>query len=188
MFRVILLVRKGGLLDYTNFYKGMHFLNIMRIIKPIVNLMRYNTPKLMPQADVEFMRPIFENEFGQLSFYSPEDHLALWKPGKTSLRFQYSSDKSAASWVHGTIYAQEPRESFGEVDVVSFMRVEMLNPDEKGEIFDVIKNIVEKAGIEKVVANSSLGIHEEEYARRLQDIRGTRRLEHLKYGLGINVG
>jgi hypothetical protein len=160
----------------------------MRIIKTLNNLMRYGTSKLMPQVDVEFMRPIFENGFKQLSFYSPEDHLALWKEGRTDLVFQYSSKYQEFTWVHGRVYAQEPRESFGDVDVVSFMRIEMLNPDKKGELFGAIRNIVERASIEKVIANSSLGIHEEKYARCLQSMRGTRRLEHLRYGLGTNIG
>lgn len=156
----------------------------MGIIKTVRNLIAYGTPSLRPQVDPDVMRPLFENSVKGLSFYSPKDHLALWKTRRNDLRFQYSTGtwEQLPVWVYGVVHAQEPREGFGEVDVVSFMSVEMLKPDEQGEIFDAIKNIVNGAGIEKVVA-ASLGV-DAKHAERLSEISGQRRFEDFEFGLG----
>lgn len=82
------------------------------IVKVAENVRKYGSMSLLPQVDPDVIEPILESEFKKLSFYSPEDHLALWKNKKTDLRFQYSSKQPQFTEVHGTIYAQEPRESF----------------------------------------------------------------------------
>lgn len=158
----------------------------MRIIKPVRNLLKYGSLSLMPQVNPDLMRPIFEDGLKQLSFYSPEDHLALWKTKKEDLRFQYSSEEQPFTRVSGAVYAQEPRKYFKDVDVVSFMSVDMLNPDKQGELFDALKSIVEGAGIEKIIAYSGLCVESED-AKRLYEIRSHRNFDNLKYGLGAFV-
>ena len=151
------------------------------------NFLKYGSFSIMPQVDPDLMRPLFEKSLRQLSFYSPKDSLVLRKTKKSDLRFKYSSEKQRFIWAGGAIYAQEPRKSFGDVDVVSFMGIESLNPDEQGEIFEALRKIAEGAGIEKVIACSSFGVGLEN-AARLKSIRGQRRFEHLQYGLGPSCG
>jgi len=155
----------------------------MGVIKPVMNLVRYGSLKILPQVDPDVMRPIFEEGIKKLSFYSPRDHLDLWKTRKEDLRFHYSSEQQKFVWFNGIIYAQEPRNSFGEVDVVSFMNLDMINPDKQMEVCDAIKSIAKSGGIEKIVACPGFG-NDIESARRLADYQGNRLFAQLRYGLG----
>ena len=162
----------------------------MGIIKPVANLIKYGTARLLPQIDPEVMRPIFERHIRKLSFYSPEDHLEVTKRTRKSLSFNYVPNPRRFVWFSGRIYAQVPRESFGDVDAVSYMNLRMLamqtlNHDEREELFNAISGIVESAGIEKVIPGNP-GVDAED-AQRVRGFKGHRRLEHLHYGLGVYV-
>ncbi len=161
----------------------------MVTIEQVNNLFKYGSLNLIPQVDPEVMKPIFKAKISRLSFYSPEDYLTLQKTEKGNLIFQYSSSEypfmgSRGIRFNGIIYAREPGKDFGGVNVLSFMKMDIFSPDSKGEIFDVIKGIVEEAGIEKVVA-SSLGVRIED-AKRLCEIKGHRPGGYLKDGSKLN--
>ena len=152
----------------------------------MTNLIRYGTTNLLYQIDPDKMRPIFEKHLRELSFYSPEDHLEVTKRTRRSLSFNYVSKPRDFVWFSGRIHAQAPRESFGDVDVASYMHLrllamETLNPDEQEELFDAISGIVKSAEIEKVIPGSSLDTEEKQRIRSFKVHRGLQRLHH---GLG----
>ncbi len=155
----------------------------MRLIKPITNMIKYGSFNFMPQVDPDYMKPIFEDKFRQSGLYSPDDYVELWKTRKDDLRFHYVSNSNTDIVVGGAIYAQKPRSSFEDVDIISFMLIDMLTPDKDRKILDSLKNIVEDVGIERIVAYCSIWVNTED-AEYLNAIRGGRNPAHLKYGHG----
>ena len=155
----------------------------MGIIKPLSNLAKYGSLTLLPQVDPDVMKPVFDRSIQKFSSYSPEDHLALWKTDKENLRFQYHSKRDSFVWFYGTVFACEPRKSFGNVDVVSFIEMNMVGPHEPLETCNVIQDIAKSAGVEKIVAFTGLGI-EPAAARELANYRGHRLFNQLNLGLG----
>jgi len=158
----------------------------MRIWAAGKNLVRYGRFSLMPQVDPEVMRPIFKDAFAGWGVSSDDDVLALYKQGmgargRGSLIFRYSPI-SSGSYFAGRIYAGPPRESFDHMDVLSCIRIDVFMPDEKGGLFDVVKNIVKNARIERVVISTDK--IKEADADRLREFRGMRSTVHMqRYGL-----
>lgn len=159
----------------------------MGIIKQLQKLVKYHSSNIRPQVDPDHMRPIFENVLKQMSFYSPEDSLNLWKDKENDLFFMYESKVNSKTnmnkhyGAYGVIIAQERREHFEDVDLVSVMRINTLFPDSKGEIHDALKTISEDAGIGKLIAYPSIGVLREDVIR-LYESPGIKRLED--YSLG----
>ncbi len=155
----------------------------MQIIRPLANLLRYGSKTLQPQIDPLVMRPIFEESFRQLTFYSPNDQLELRKTEKEDLQFDYSSHTKKFVQAGGTIYAQTPRKRFGPVDVISFINIDTFFSDSQGELFDAFSRIVKNANIERVVVCPRAIVWSSEDAEKLREMSGQRRFEHRRYQL-----
>jgi len=153
----------------------------MRIVKPIVNIIKYGSPVVMPQVDMDIMRPIFEESLKHIRRYCGENTLKLWKSARENLIFDYNCKDGTQAWVTGAIYAMEPRANFQDIDILSFMEITNFKKDKEGWLYDAIQNIVETAGIERVIAESP--DIDAEYARILERFKGQRLTAQLNYGL-----
>jgi hypothetical protein len=151
----------------------------MKIVKPIGNLLRYGSMNLMSPVDPDIMRPIFEARIAPISFCSPGDVLSFHKTGRKDLEFQYLFEQRPFDLIEGRIYAQQPRENFGEVDVISFMEISHITLDQQGEVLSAIEGIVKDAYIERVIRSPLCDIDGED-TKSLFEIRGHRRPDYLR--------
>jgi len=146
----------------------------MRTFDICMNYLEYDiNASFLPQVDVKIMELIFEKFLQELSFYSDKDSFVLKNNDNNSLFFLYSSTLSSGKLVsfNGCIYAQKPRKDFDFVDLLSYMKIEMIKPDDNNEIIDAISGIVQAGYIEEVHVGH---IHNEEIAELLKGIKGKR--------------
>jgi len=140
------------------------------------NLWKYGTNTFLPQVDPKVMELIFKESLEELSLYLDNDNLALWKTGKDNLNFQYSTRDRQPKWFNGTIYVQKPRDDFDYWDIISYMEIRMINPDNENKIIDAISEIVKSANIEKIILNTPFGV-DKNIAELLANIEGKRDTE-----------
>jgi hypothetical protein len=150
--------------------------------KVIKNLWSYGTLNLEPQVDPDIVGPILSDELGKLSSYSGKDDLSVWKTHVDSLNIIYISESNQNVNFRSTIYAKPPRDNFGRVDLISYMDIEMLNPDENRELIDAISRFVNLADIQRVVPGG-IGVNIEDYnhLRNMGGVIGPNQLKYRNY-------